>query len=152
MNVVAADNISIEPSLKNSNRVFPLTTVNSMLVTSPNTAAATARHISTSNPSHLSPSSESNVSCEKPGNSSLVPHIRYPLFTTLSYVEPYVGIYSGLTFCPSATEPVTIIQNVQINAMNTLPTIIIVTPDILLEVLHLQSGLTWYNISGVRLP
>ena len=98
MYVVAADSTSIEPSIKYSNLVFPSTTTYSTASASPSTAAATALQISTSNPNQIVPASESesHFDSEKPGKSSLVPHITCPLSITLSNVLPYVGVYSGL--------------------------------------------------------
>ena len=81
--MVAADNISIVPSIKYVNLETPSTISYSIASTSPNTAAATALQISTSNPLIIKLSSSSNISSEKPGNSSLVPHITAPLSITL---------------------------------------------------------------------
>ena len=49
----------------------------------------------------------------------------YPLFTTLSYVEPYDGLYIVTLSVPSAIEPDAINQNVHINAKNIFPVNII---------------------------
>jgi hypothetical protein len=118
--VVAADNISIVPSIKYSNLVFPSTIIYSTAFASPSTAAATARQISTSNPNQIVPNSVSvsHVDSEKPGKSAFVPQLTIPLSFTLSNVLPYVGKYSSL---PIAVLSIFINQNTQIKAIIILP-------------------------------
>ena len=53
----------------------------------------------------------------------------------------YSDVVLSYMTCPS-TEDIAIIQKAQIKDTITFPTIIIAMPDILSEVLHLQSGLS----------